>query len=40
VEITFVETGIHSPMGERLKARKSYLKGDEVFPVQTTVMVE
>ena len=29
--ITFVETGIHSTIGERLKAVEPYLQGDEVF---------
>jgi glucose-1-phosphate cytidylyltransferase len=29
--ITFVETGIHSTIGERLKAVKPYLQNDEMF---------
>src|SRR6516164_4239344 len=29
--ITFVETGIHSTIGERLKAVESHLAGEEVF---------
>ena len=29
--ITFVETGIHSTIGERLKAVEPYLQGEEMF---------
>jgi len=29
--ITFVETGIHSTIGERLKAAEPYLQGEEMF---------